>query len=171
MPHALVRVVAQRSELACKAHLPELFVSLLQVIGSLFSFVLPGSLPFFLLAGQLKQSVLAFVVLSLCVNVQSSFDSVVLKVRRIVRSSIVTAKDHDFCLCLCIWHDRNVPSSSTAALTKHADSIEQACIWQEQRCMTHKHQLKYDCKSISITALSQRNKRATKQACRAPDLA
>jgi len=68
-------------------HLPELFVGLLQVIGSLFSFVLPGCLPFFLLAGQLKQSVLAFVVLSLCVDMHSSFGKAMLKVCRHVCSS------------------------------------------------------------------------------------
>ena len=76
-----------------RPHLPELFVGLLHVIGSLFSFMLPRSLPFFLLAGQLEQSVLAFVVLSLQVNMHSSFDSVVLKIRHIVRSSLVTAKE------------------------------------------------------------------------------
>jgi len=84
LAHALVRVVAQ--SLLARPYLPELFVGLLQVSGSLFSFVLPGSLPFFLLASQLKQTVLAFVVLSLWVNMHSSFGSAMLKVRHIVRS-------------------------------------------------------------------------------------
>ena len=143
-------------------HLPEFFVGLLQVIGSLFSFVLPRSLPFFLLAGQLKQGVLAFVVLSLRVNMHSSFSRVIFKVRCIVRCSIVTAKDHDFCLCLCTQHDSNVPSSSTAALTRHADSTEQACMWEAQRCMAHMRQLKHDCHS----SIHSGSKRATMQAAR-----
>ena len=144
-------------------HLPEFFVGLLQVIGSLFSFVLPRSLPFFLLAGQLKQGVLAFVVLSLRVNMHSSFSRVIFK----VRCSIVTAKDHDFCLCLCTQHDSNVPSSSTAALTRHADSTEQACMWEAQRCMAHMRQLKHDCHG----SIHSGSKRATTQVCRPPDLA
>ena len=78
--------------LLARPHLPELFVGFLQVIGSLFSFVLPRSLPFFLLAGQLKQGVLAVVVLSLCVKMHSSFGKAMLKVRHHVRSSLVTAK-------------------------------------------------------------------------------
>ncbi len=90
LAYAWVRLVAQ--SLLARPHLPELFVGLLQVIGSLFSFMLPGSFLFFLLAGQLKQGVLAFVVLSLRVNMHSSFGRVIFKVRCIVRSSIVTAK-------------------------------------------------------------------------------
>lgn len=91
LAHALVRFVAQ--SLLARPYLPELFVGLLQVSGSLFSFMLPGSLPFFLLAAQLKQSVLAFVVLSLRVDMHSSFGSAMLKVRHIVCSSLLTAKD------------------------------------------------------------------------------
>lgn len=46
-------------------HMPELFVSLFQVCGSLFRIMLSGAFLLILLAGQLKQHVLASVVFSL----------------------------------------------------------------------------------------------------------